>query len=70
LHEEIFNLCYYSQGAFNQSIVYNLPIYLRRFYAKKLLDIKTKESEQIKEQQNKSKQSARSSGPRSKSSFR
>jgi hypothetical protein len=32
LHEEVFSLCYYSQGGFTWSEVYELPIYLRRFY--------------------------------------
>ncbi len=46
LHEEIFNLCYYSNGGFSQSEVYALPTYLRRFYLKKLLDAKKQEVEQ------------------------
>ena len=33
-----------------------MPIYLRRFYAKKLLDVKTKENEQVKAQQAKAKE--------------
>jgi len=45
-----------------------MPIYLRRFYSRKLLDVKTKESEQVKSAQSKAKSS--SSAPRSKSSFR
>lgn len=44
-----------------------MPIYLRRFYSRKLLDVKTKESEQVKAQQAKAKTSA---SPRSKPSFR
>jgi hypothetical protein len=32
LHEEIFSLCYYGKGGFSWEEVYNLPIYLRRFY--------------------------------------
>jgi hypothetical protein len=45
LHEEIFNLCYYSNGAFTHTQVYNLPIYLRRFYIKKLADTKKQEAD-------------------------
>ena len=45
-----------------------MPIYLRRFYAKKLLDVKTKENEQVKAQQAKAK--AGTSAPRSRPSFR
>ena len=32
LHKEIFSLCYHGQGGFTWEDVYNLPIYLRRFY--------------------------------------
>ena len=46
LHEEIFNLCYYSNGGFTQSEVYALPVYLRRFYLKKLVDAKKQETDQ------------------------
>jgi len=46
LHEEIFNLCYYSNGGFTQSEVYALPVYLRQFYLKKLVDIKKQEADQ------------------------
>ena len=36
LHEEIFSLCYYGNGGFTWDEVYNLPIYLRRFYIKQV----------------------------------
>ena len=45
LHEEIFSLCYYGQGGFTHSEVYDLPITLRRFYInqiKKAVDEKNK----------------------------
>lgn len=48
LHREIFNLAYYSEGAFNQQIAYNLPVYLRRFYTKELQDAKKKEADHMK----------------------
>lgn len=47
IHEEIFNLSCYSEGGFTQDIVYNLPVYLRKFYINKLIDSKKKEKEQI-----------------------
>ena len=59
LHEEVFNLAYYSQGGFTQDIVYNLPIYLRRFYIRKLVDIRNKENEQVE----KAQASAKSKSP-------
>jgi hypothetical protein len=44
IHEQIFSLAYHSQGAFTQDIAYNLPVYLRIFYLKKLIDTKEKEA--------------------------
>ena len=60
LHEEIFTLCYYSNGAFSHAEVYTLPIHLRRFYIKKLADTKKQEADQ---QENASKGS-KSMGPK------
>ena len=36
IHSEIFSLCYHGQGGFTWEEVYNLPIYLRRFYIKQV----------------------------------
>ena len=47
IHEELFNIAYYGNG-FNHNELYNMPIPLRRFYAQKLIDAKTKETEEIK----------------------
>lgn len=50
LHEEIFSLCYYGKGGFTWSDVYELPIYLRRFYinqVKKAVDEKNKQEEEV-----------------------
>lgn len=43
IHEEIFNFCYRSNGAFPQNIVYDMPVYIRQFYIKNLIDTKNKE---------------------------
>ena len=51
IHEEIFNIAYYGNG-FNHNELYNMPIPLRRFYAQKLVDAKTKEAKQIDEIRN------------------
>jgi len=40
-------LAYYSQGAFTQEIVYNLPVNLRMFYIHKLIEAKEAEKEQM-----------------------
>ena len=47
LHEQIFLLAYHSQGAFNQDIVYKLPVYLRIFYTNQLIKSKEKEAEKM-----------------------
>jgi len=43
VHDEIFSLCHYSNG-FTFNDVYNMPVHWRRYYMKKLVDIKEKES--------------------------
>ena len=45
---------YYGKG-FIHSDVYNMPIYLRNFYYKKLADTRKKENEEVKKAQQKSK---------------
>lgn len=47
LHTQIFDLAYYSEGAFTQEIAYNLPTHLRVFYLRKLAEVRKKENEQI-----------------------
>jgi hypothetical protein len=39
LHKQIFELCYYGNG-FTQEGVYRLPVHLRNFYYKQLVDAK------------------------------
>jgi hypothetical protein len=36
MHGEIFSLCYHGKGGFTWEEVYNLPIYLRRFYIQQI----------------------------------
>lgn len=45
IHGEIFDLCYYSNGAFTQEGVYKMPVSLRSFYIKKLIDAKKAEND-------------------------
>lgn len=45
IHGEIFDLCYYSEGAFTQDGVYRMPTSLRSFYIKKLVDAKKAEAD-------------------------
>ena len=57
LHKQIFELCYYGNG-FTQEGVYRLPVHLRRFYYKQLVDAKEEEAKQA-EKSNKSGSSAK-----------
>lgn len=48
IHREIFSLCYHGQGGFTWGEVYDLPIYLRRFYIQqinKVIEEKNKANE-------------------------
>ena len=65
LHEQIFQLMYYGKG-FTHSDVYNMPIYLRNFYYKKLSDTRVKENDEIKKQNQKTKVSKPQMNPRFK----
>ena len=56
---------YYGKG-FIHSDVYNMPIYLRNFYYKKLTDTIEKENKEMKKAQQKSKVSKPQFNPRFK----
>ena len=56
---------YYGAG-FTHSDVYNMPIYLRNFYYKKLVDTRKKENDEIKKQNQKSQVSKPAINPRFK----
>ena len=58
LHKQIFELCYYGNG-FNQEGVYRLPIHIRNFYYKQLVDAKEKE----KKEQDKAVKKSNAKGP-------
>jgi len=44
MHRQIFELSYFSNGGVNIQIAYDLPIYLRNYYYKTLVDLKQQES--------------------------
>jgi hypothetical protein len=46
-------MCYHSQGGFTHSEVYNMPVYLRTFYAQQLIKAKKEEEKQMKKAQGK-----------------
>ena len=45
IHQEIFHLIYNSNGGITHDEAYSLPIYLRYFYIRMLLEQKQRESE-------------------------
>lgn len=49
IHSEIFDLCYHSNGAFTQEGVYKMPVSLRTFYIKKLIETRKAENEANRE---------------------
>ena len=51
IHDEIFSLCYHTNGGFTQDVVYNMPVSLRVFYIKKLIDLKNEENNKTKKQE-------------------
>ena len=48
-------MIYYSNGGFSHSDVYDMPIYLRNFYYKKLTEAKKEEKKQADKIKNQSK---------------
>jgi hypothetical protein len=46
VHQEIFHLVYNSNGGFTHDEVYTMPIFLRYFYLKMLIEQKEKENKQ------------------------
>lgn len=53
IHEELFNIAYYGNG-FNHNELYNMPVPLRRFYGRKLIEAKEKEAQSYKRSTNES----------------
>jgi len=53
LHDEIFDLCNHGNGfTFNE--VFQMPIWVRKYFLNKLIDIKQKENDEIENIQNQS----------------
>ncbi len=48
IHQEIFHLVYNSNGGFTHDEVYTMPISLRYFYLRMLVDQKEKEADALK----------------------
>ena len=56
LHKQIFQICYHGGGGFTHKEVYNLPIWLRRFYFKEL-------EEQLKAEAEANKRASKGKSP-------
>jgi len=52
-HENIFNFIWYSEGKFSWDDVYNMPIFLRNFYTKKINKIFSQQQQDAEEQMKK-----------------
>jgi len=50
-YSEIFDLAYSSEGSISITESYELPIYLRRFYLKKIIDIHERERQNLEKSQ-------------------
>ena len=50
IHEQIFQLILHSKGGFTFGEVYNLPVYLRLFYLKRLESYYKEEAKEIKKE--------------------
>lgn len=48
LHTEIFNLVYYGKGGYTWDAVYSFPVWLRKFYIKKINEAIEAEHKQSK----------------------
>ena len=59
LHSEIHSIVWFGRGGYNWETVYNWPIWLRRFYSKKIQDSMIEEAK-LREDAAKGKKSSKS----------
>lgn len=55
VHSQIFDLIFHGNGGFNWNDVYNMPIWARKFYTKKIVEFKTEEKKAYDKQNKKVK---------------
>ena len=53
VHSEVFDLVYHGKGGFTWHDVYNLPVFLRRFYIKKIVKALEDKAEAIEKERKK-----------------
>jgi len=51
LHENIFNLLWHGEGRWDWDTIYNMPIFLRNFYVKRVNSIIQERIERVEQQQ-------------------
>jgi len=59
LHSHIFDLIYHGNGGFTFSDVYNMPIWVRKFYISKIIECKQSEKEAHDKEMRKAKAKGR-----------
>jgi hypothetical protein len=62
LHENIFNLIWHGEGRWDWDTIYNMPVFLRRFYTKKVNSLLEERLEQL-QQAKKKKRTSKSNLP-------
>jgi hypothetical protein len=51
LHDTIFNIIWFGEGRWDWDTVYNMPVFLRNFWIKKINEIIDNKKQAIKQQQ-------------------
>ena len=51
LHDTIFNIIWFGEGRWDWDTVYNMPVFLRNFWIKKINEIIDNKKQTIKQQQ-------------------
>jgi hypothetical protein len=67
LHENIFNLIWHGEGRWDWDTIYNMPLFLRKFYIKQInaiLETKEAANEKRRDQQEKMKRRNITKSPR------
>ena len=59
LHSHIFDLIYHGNGGFTFSDVYNMPIWVRKFYIGKIVEFKEEERKVHEREMRKAKSKSR-----------
>lgn len=64
LHENIFNLLWHGEGRWDWDTIYNMPVFLRRFYVKRVNAIIQERIDRVAQQQEKQRSRTTTKSPR------